>query len=82
MVETVPEKVKEMFSKQIGLKRLGQPEGILHLNKYYNFYGYINNKKLNLIFLFLEVAEVITFLASDKSSYVNGASIEVTGGGL
>ncbi|EEB11304.1 predicted protein [Pediculus humanus corporis] len=55
MVETVPEKVKEMFSKQIGLKRLGQPE---------------------------EVAEVITFLASDKSSYVNGASIEVTGGGL
>lgn len=27
-----------------------------------------------------EVAEVITFLASDKSSYVNGASIEVTGG--
>jgi len=27
-----------------------------------------------------EIAEVITFLASDKSSYVNGASIEVTGG--
>ncbi|XP_078045040.1 estradiol 17-beta-dehydrogenase 8 isoform X2 [Augochlora pura] len=27
-----------------------------------------------------EVAEVITFLASGKSSYVNGASIEVTGG--
>lgn len=27
-----------------------------------------------------EVAEVITFLASDKSSYVNGTSIEVTGG--
>lgn len=27
-----------------------------------------------------EVAEVIAFLASDKSSYVNGASIEVTGG--
>ncbi|KAF2884174.1 hypothetical protein ILUMI_22001 [Ignelater luminosus] len=27
-----------------------------------------------------EVAEVITFLASDKSSYINGASIEVTGG--
>ncbi|XP_076755975.1 (3R)-3-hydroxyacyl-CoA dehydrogenase [Xylocopa sonorina] len=26
-----------------------------------------------------EVAEVVTFLASDKSSYVNGASIEVTG---
>jgi len=27
-----------------------------------------------------EVAEVITFLASERSSYVNGASIEVTGG--
>ncbi|KAL6448098.1 hypothetical protein ACFW04_000257 [Cataglyphis niger] len=27
-----------------------------------------------------EVAEVILFLASDKSSYINGASIEVTGG--
>ncbi|GBP04721.1 Estradiol 17-beta-dehydrogenase 8 [Eumeta japonica] len=27
-----------------------------------------------------EVAEVIAFLASDKSSYVNGAAIEVTGG--
>jgi len=27
-----------------------------------------------------EVAEVIVFLASDRSSYTNGASIEVTGG--
>ena len=27
-----------------------------------------------------EVAEVIAFLASERSSYVNGASIEVTGG--
>lgn len=27
-----------------------------------------------------EIAEVIAFLASDKSSYVNGAAIEVTGG--
>jgi len=27
-----------------------------------------------------EVAEVVTFLASDKSSYINGASIEVSGG--
>lgn len=27
-----------------------------------------------------EVAEVIAFLASDKSSYITGASIEVTGG--
>jgi 17beta-estradiol 17-dehydrogenase/3alpha(17beta)-hydroxysteroid dehydrogenase (NAD+) len=27
-----------------------------------------------------EVAEVILFLASDTSSYVNGASIDITGG--
>lgn len=27
-----------------------------------------------------EIAEVIAFLASDKSSFINGASIEVTGG--
>lgn len=27
-----------------------------------------------------EVAEVVAFLASSRSSYVNGASIEVTGG--
>lgn len=27
-----------------------------------------------------EIAEVIAFLASDKSSYINGAAIEVTGG--
>jgi len=27
-----------------------------------------------------EVAEVIAFLASDRSSYVNGTSIEVSGG--
>lgn len=27
-----------------------------------------------------EIAEVVAFLSSDKSSFVNGASIEVTGG--
>lgn len=27
-----------------------------------------------------EVAEVIAFLASDKSSYINGTFIEITGG--
>lgn len=27
-----------------------------------------------------EVAQVITFLASSESSYVNGASIDITGG--
>ena len=28
---------------------------------------------------FLDVADVVTFLASDRSSYITGASIEVTG---
>ena len=28
---------------------------------------------------FLDVADVITFLASDRSCYITGASIEVTG---
>lgn len=27
-----------------------------------------------------EVAEVISFLASDRASFINGASVEVTGG--
>ena len=27
MVETVPDKVREMFQKRIGLNRLGEPEG-------------------------------------------------------
>ncbi|KAL3274720.1 hypothetical protein HHI36_016095 [Cryptolaemus montrouzieri] len=53
MTDIVPNKVKEMFVKQIPLSRFGTAE---------------------------EVAEVISFLASDKSSYINGASIDVNGG--
>ncbi|VEN45186.1 unnamed protein product [Callosobruchus maculatus] len=53
MLEAVPDKVKEKFTKMIPMSRFGKPE---------------------------EVAEVIAFLASEKSSYINGASIEVTGG--
>lgn len=53
MIESVPEKVKNMFVERISLKRLGKPE---------------------------EVAELILFLTSKKSSYINGTSIEVTGG--
>lgn len=41
---------------------------------------HIKNISLQRIGQPQEVAEVIAFLASDKSSYVNGASIEVTGG--
>nr|CAH7753885.1 unnamed protein product [Callosobruchus chinensis] len=53
MLEAVPDKVKEKFTKMIPLSRFGKPE---------------------------EIGEVIAFLASEKSSYINGASIEVTGG--
>lgn len=53
MLNTVPDKVKQMFIKKVPLQRLGKP---------------------------IEVAEVISFLASGKSSYVNGASIHITGG--
>jgi len=31
-------------------------------------------------FNFTEIAEVVTFLASEKSSYVTGTSIPVSGG--
>ncbi|XP_046678939.1 estradiol 17-beta-dehydrogenase 8-like isoform X1 [Homalodisca vitripennis] len=53
MTEKIPDKVKNMFTAQVPLGRMGTPE---------------------------EVAEVIVFLASDRSSYVNGASFNVTGG--
>lgn len=53
MIINVPDKVKELFIKNISLQRIGKPQ---------------------------EVAEVIAFLASNKSSYINGAAIEVTGG--
>lgn len=53
MIESVPQKVKDIMRMQCPLRRFGNPE---------------------------EVAEVIAFLASDKSSYITGASIEVTGG--
>lgn len=53
MVESIPQKVRDIMIMQCALRRLGKPD---------------------------EVAETIAFLASAKSSYVNGASIEVTGG--
>lgn len=31
-------------------------------------------------FYFIEIAEVVTFLASEKSSYITGTSIPVSGG--
>lgn len=33
-----------------------------------------------VFFFFTEIAEVVTFLASEKSSYITGTSISVSGG--
>ncbi|KAI5745232.1 hypothetical protein M8J76_009389 [Diaphorina citri] len=53
MTTSVPDKVKETFTRLIPLKRFGKPE---------------------------EIGEVICFLASDRSSYITGTLIKVTGG--
>lgn len=53
MTNTVPEKVREIITNNIAMKRFGEPE---------------------------EVSDTVAFLASDKSEYITGASIEVSGG--
>lgn len=53
MTVSVPEKVKEIITQNIAMRRFGEPE---------------------------EVSDTIAFLASDKSEYITGASIEVSGG--
>lgn len=42
--------------------------------------NYINNCAMKRVGTVDEVAEVIAFLASDSSSYINGSSIDVNGG--
>lgn len=42
--------------------------------------NYINHCAMKRLGTVEDVAEVISFLASDKSGYVNGASIDVKGG--
>lgn len=53
MTESVPDKVKEMITQTIALRRFGEPE---------------------------EIADTIAFLASDKSEFITGSSVEVSGG--
>lgn len=72
MTDAVPDKVKAKFMQMIPLNRFGDPSGNELNQLYYIFPTYVS--------FISEVAEVINFLASDKSSYVNGASIDVTGG--
>lgn len=69
MTDAVPEKLKAKFVSLIPIGRFGQPEG-----------EWIKSLITLITAFFVEVAEVIAFLASDKSSYINGTSIEVAGG--
>lgn len=81
LIKDVPDKVKELFINMSAMKRIGKPEGIITIKiRFIKIKIYLNINKLKNIFNFSEVAEVVAFLASSKSSYVNGASIEVTGG--
>lgn len=73
MTDTLPQKIKDMVVMQCALRRFGKPEG-----SYERDSSFHQSKKI--VFFFSEIAEVIAFLASDKSSYMNGTSVEVTGG--
>lgn len=53
MTQTIPEKVKDMVTASIALRRFGEP---------------------------IEIADAVAFLASDKSSYMTGTTVEVSGG--
>jgi 17beta-estradiol 17-dehydrogenase/3alpha(17beta)-hydroxysteroid dehydrogenase (NAD+) len=53
MTQSLPDKVKDLVTKSIALRRFGEP---------------------------VEIADTVAFLASDKSSYMTGATVEVSGG--
>lgn len=75
MTDIVPDKLKQVIIQACAMKRFGKPEGRFKI-----LFAGGSFPILNGFFFSSEIAEVIAFLASDRSSFVNGASIEVTGG--
>lgn len=75
MFQAVPDKVKDKLKALIPFGRMGLPEGekSLFLNSLITFHILFSMP-------ILEVAEVVLFLASERSSYVTGNCIEVSGG--
>lgn len=82
MTDKIPDNIKGMFIQMCALKRFGQPEGKrIKIEENQGKSKGCTSRTATVMFnLLSEIAEVISFLASDRSSFVNGASIEVTGG--
>ena len=82
MAIAVPEKVLDKLIQMIPMTRMGKPEGKKKFERsfclkmsftYWKFY-------IQIFIYISEVADTCVFLASDKSSYITGTTIEVTGG--
>ena len=92
MVESVPGKVVENMKMMIPLGRAGKAEGTqldtlllrpftyVYVNIIYIIIMYIQCTVFNVCnVVHAEIAETCLFLASDQSSYITGATFEVTG---
>jgi 17beta-estradiol 17-dehydrogenase / 3alpha(17beta)-hydroxysteroid dehydrogenase (NAD+) / 3-oxoacyl-[acyl-carrier protein] reductase alpha subunit len=73
MTETVPDKVKDLVTSQIAMRRFGEVNEIADAIAFLgNFINYNFNENFIINF--------DLFAASDKASYVTGTSLEVSGG--